>query len=500
MTLGGLALAIGILVDEATVEVENIHTQFVHTDHDRPGRAAGQRADGRAAAAGDALHPGRVPAVVLHGRRGPRAVRAAVAGRRLLDDGLLHPVQHVRAGAVGLAACGTHHATRSRSSVGRLRAGFRAVAATSWWRVALAAGAGYLVACAAIVLLVGGAAGHGDLSARRRRASSACGCGPPTARTSSAPSRSRSTCSKVIEEKVGPRQRRHDAGLRRHDSLDLPDQRRLPVDARAGGGAAARGAQARQRHPRRGAEGGAAPASWPRGMPELRLSFEPADIINEVMSFGSPTPIEVAVSGPNLADNRAVRREASARSWRRSRRCATCNSPSRSTIRPSRCSVDREKAGLSGVAPADVARSLVAATSSSRFVVPNYWPDPQDRHRLPGAGADSASPDQEHRTTWKPCRSSGTSGKELLLQDVADVQAGTHARPVRPLQHAAAGEPDGQHRRRGPGRREPPGVARPSTQAGEPPQGRQSRRSRPDSADAADVPGPGRRAWRWPWS
>ena len=31
MTLGGLALAVGILVDEATVEIENIHTQFHHT-------------------------------------------------------------------------------------------------------------------------------------------------------------------------------------------------------------------------------------------------------------------------------------------------------------------------------------------------------------------------------------------------------------------------------------------------------------------------------------
>src|SRR3712207_496796 len=35
MTLGGLALAVGILVDEATVEVENIHTQL-----DRAGSVA----------------------------------------------------------------------------------------------------------------------------------------------------------------------------------------------------------------------------------------------------------------------------------------------------------------------------------------------------------------------------------------------------------------------------------------------------------------------------
>ena len=38
--------------------------------------------------------------------------------------------------------------------------------------------------------------------------------------------------------------------------------------------------------------------------------------------------------------------------------------------------VDREKAGLMGVKMADVSRSLVTATWSSRFVVPNYWADP----------------------------------------------------------------------------------------------------------------------------
>ena len=40
MTLGGLALAVGILVDEATVEVENIHTQMLRYDSVAAGRAA----------------------------------------------------------------------------------------------------------------------------------------------------------------------------------------------------------------------------------------------------------------------------------------------------------------------------------------------------------------------------------------------------------------------------------------------------------------------------
>ena len=63
MTLGGLALAVGILVDEATVTIENIHT---HLAAARPCARAVLDAtrDGGAATAGDAMHPGR-----LHRRR-----------------------------------------------------------------------------------------------------------------------------------------------------------------------------------------------------------------------------------------------------------------------------------------------------------------------------------------------------------------------------------------------------------------------------------------------
>src|SRR3990170_7832140 len=39
--------------------------------------------------------------------------------------------------------------------------------------------------------------------------------------------------------------------------------------------------------------------------PGALLSFEAADLVNQVMSFGSPTPIEVAVTGANLAASRS---------------------------------------------------------------------------------------------------------------------------------------------------------------------------------------------------
>ena len=71
MTLGGLALAIGILVDEATVEIENIHAQMAQTDSIALAVRLGNAADGRAAAAGDALHSGRVRSFVLHAGCGP---------------------------------------------------------------------------------------------------------------------------------------------------------------------------------------------------------------------------------------------------------------------------------------------------------------------------------------------------------------------------------------------------------------------------------------------
>ena len=119
MTLGGLSLAVGILVDEATVVIENIHTQMGKTAVDRPGRPGRHGGDDRADPAGDAVHPGRVPAVVPDGGGGPRPVRAAGHLGRLRHDHGVHPVDHLRAGAVDLAAASTPTPTIAARTDGR---------------------------------------------------------------------------------------------------------------------------------------------------------------------------------------------------------------------------------------------------------------------------------------------------------------------------------------------------------------------------------------------
>ena len=110
-------------------------------------------------------------------------------------------------------------------------------------------------------------------------------------------------------------------------------------------------------------------------VPGAVVSFEAADLVNQVMSFGSPTPIEVAVAGPDMAANRQFADK------------LKTEMGEISTLRDLqfgqaldypvlRVQIDRERAGQLGVTVNQVGRSLVAATSSSRFVTPNYWADP----------------------------------------------------------------------------------------------------------------------------
>lgn len=113
----------------------------------------------------------------------------------------------------------------------------------------------------------------------------------------------------------------------------------------------------------------------PARFPGTKYLFEAGDVISQVMNMGSPTAIEVAMSGPKLEANRAyAERVLQAMAQIPTLRDLQFGQPlDYPTIE---VAVDRVRAGQLGLSMADVARSLVSATSSSRFIQPMYWRDP----------------------------------------------------------------------------------------------------------------------------
>jgi multidrug efflux pump subunit AcrB len=112
-----------------------------------------------------------------------------------------------------------------------------------------------------------------------------------------------------------------------------------------------------------------------RELPGSQISFEAADIVSQVMSFGSPTPIEVAVQGISLQDDYAYAQKVQGQMAKLSflRDLEFAQEQNFPTLD---INIDRERAGQFGLTMADVVRSVVPATSSSRFTDPNYWRDP----------------------------------------------------------------------------------------------------------------------------
>ena len=173
MSLGGLALAIGILVDEAMVTVENTHAQMHHTHS--LARAA-RRADAATAAARFlamlCILSVFIPTFIMQ-RAGPLAVHAADAGGGLLDDRLLPALQHARARALGLAdeAPGGEAAAKQgllrphSAALRQARGSDRAASAGSWCRPTWSV-------CGLLLVAGGPAGGHRAVSRRWMPASS----------------------------------------------------------------------------------------------------------------------------------------------------------------------------------------------------------------------------------------------------------------------------------------------------------------------------------------
>jgi multidrug efflux pump subunit AcrB len=111
-----------------------------------------------------------------------------------------------------------------------------------------------------------------------------------------------------------------------------------------------------------------------KSLPEAKLSFEPADLVDQIMSLGSNNPIEVLVQGKNLVQSRdiAEKLQSSLNNISYLRDVQIAQPLDYPTIQ---INYDRIRTGQMDLSVDQAGRSVTAGTSSSRFIQPVYWLD-----------------------------------------------------------------------------------------------------------------------------
>jgi len=374
MTLGGLALAVGILVDESTVVVENIHTHFVTRSRETLERNvldAGLEVVTPRLIAMLCVISVFLPSFAMQGAARALfvplslAVGFSMAASYLLGS-MLVPVLSVWAFRAKHAE--GHFLEADARTFERLRQRYagllQRLVAWRWTILGV-----YLLACAIVVVLLAPGLGSdifprveaGQLQLRLRLPA-----GTRLESTTAATQRALA----IIGEEAGANSVAVSIALVGVHGSNYPinfiyqwnsgpQESVLQLQFKS---TALDLARLRER----------LRARFAHEMPTARISFEPADIVSRVMSFGASTPIDVAVSGANLAQDRVfaekVRTKLTGLPMLRDVQFGqTLDYPAVEVT------VDRERAGVLGVTTSDVTASVSAATASSRFTQPIYW-------------------------------------------------------------------------------------------------------------------------------
>jgi multidrug efflux pump subunit AcrB len=466
MTLGGLALAIGILVDEATVEVENIHSQMAKTDS----MALAVRRGNHETAVPRLLAMLCVLAVFLPmffmaGAARNLFVPLALAVSFSMIASYILSSTFVPVVSVWLLQK-THHAEATPTKVAPALAGGESSTAVrlkpdlprgffariqysydrlltrilaASWSVFL----GYIAVCLAILVFISPRLGSqifpnvdtGQFLMRIRAAT-----GTRIERTEEIAKKALD----MIGEFAGPENVETTVGYVgvtppgfSNQMLYLwssgPEEAILRIALKEGSGVRVDALKERLRKELPGRLGkwlrerlvkdGLSDSEITARIASLRLSFGPADVINEVMSFGSPTPVEIVCYGTSPADNlaHAAKIKEALASVSDLRDLQYGQAQDYPTVE---VTLDREKVGRSKITVQDVGRALLSATSTSRYVVPVYWADLkygqgyQVQIQVPPPRIDSPQ-----EVGMIPIKQTATG--PLLVRDVANVTEGT---------------------------------------------------------------------------
>jgi CzcA family heavy metal efflux pump len=115
----------------------------------------------------------------------------------------------------------------------------------------------------------------------------------------------------------------------------------------------------------------------PAQFPGLSFAFLPADIVNQILNFGAPAPIDIEVRGANLDGNFGYASKLLAK-VRRIPGVADARIQQSSRSPSFNVDVDRTRAAYVGLTERDVANSMVVNLAGSSQVAPTYYLDPKN--------------------------------------------------------------------------------------------------------------------------
>jgi multidrug efflux pump subunit AcrB len=372
MTLGGLALAVGVLVDEATVEVENVHTQLLPgTSRAQAVVEACQRTVIARLLSMLCVLAVFVPSFFMSGVGRQLFVPLSLAVGFAMIASYLLSSSLVPVFAVWIMK-EAHGHEETEGFFGKLRARYEAFleyVQERRWRFVV----GYFVIAAITLALVVPHLGteifpdpNGPLLRLRLKAPIGTRIEETEPMALHALDLIRRTVGEqnveITSDYVGVQPSQYPVNLI-HLFTSGPEEVVIQV-------------QLRRSHPDDERLREDLRAAFKREMPEVQLSFEAGDIISQVMSFGSPTPVQIDVQGVDLDQNYAYlsKIEAELHKLNFLRDISVVQQQKYPTVE---VDIDRQYAGQFGLTMSDVANSMVAATGSSRFTTPNYWRDPR---------------------------------------------------------------------------------------------------------------------------
>ncbi|ERI28838.1 RND transporter, Hydrophobe/Amphiphile Efflux-1 (HAE1)/Heavy Metal Efflux (HME) family, permease protein, partial [Burkholderia cenocepacia BC7] len=244
-----------------------------------------------------------------------------------------------------------------------------------------------------------------------------------------------------------------------------------------------------------------------QAFPGVTFAFLPADIVSQILNFGLPAPIDIQIVGNKLDQNRAVANALLAK-LRGVRGLVDARIQQPGDEPAINVNVDRTKAIQAGLDQRDVAQNLLIALSGSSQTTPNFWLDPRNgvsypvlvqtpqytvnslqslaNVPLPAGTARSPQTPAGGPAAGAPARTAPSrSGRHVLARDAAGRGVALQrAAGARHLRVGAGARPRRRHGRRDPARRR---RARATAAR------RVDRAARPGAGDARVVRGAARR-------